>query len=92
MLSSEKVLQLYFHRLVKTVLIVVNVEGKCLLISVPSASILRVLTRTRTIAINVEFAGMLFFEIYLKILPTPGAFPRLSGEHGTSESRSVRGA
>lgn len=59
-LSSEKVLQLYFHRLVKTVLIVVNVEGKCLLISVPSASILRVLTRTRTTAINVEFAGMLF--------------------------------
>ena len=55
----------------KTVLIVVNVEGKCLLISVPFASILLVLTRIRTTAINVEFAGGLNITFFVsKIMIT----------------------
>ena len=55
--SSIKLLCDCCYRLVKTVQSVASVEGKCLLISVPSVNILPVWTRIRTIVKNVEYAG-----------------------------------
>ena len=55
--SSIKLLCDCCYRLVKTVQSVVSVEGKCLLISVPSVNILPVWTRIRTIVKSVEYAG-----------------------------------
>ena len=43
---------------------VASVEGKCLLISVLFANISPVLTRIRTIAKNVEYAGRLTQKIF----------------------------
>ena len=43
---------------------VASVEGKCLLISVPFVNISPVLTRIRTIAKNVEYAGRLTQKIF----------------------------
>ena len=49
----------YCCRLVKTVPSVVSVEGKCLLISVPSVNISPVSTKIPIIVKNVEYAGRL---------------------------------
>ena len=43
---------------------VASVEGKCLLISVLFVNISQVLTRIRTIAKNVEYAGRLTQKIF----------------------------
>ena len=47
----------FCYRLAKTVPSAVSVEGKCLLISVPSVNILPVWTRIPIIAKNVEYVG-----------------------------------
>ena len=48
---------LFCYRLAKTVPSAVSVEGKCLLISVPSVNILPVWTRIPIIVKNVEYVG-----------------------------------